>query len=247
MSSSSIRIDLTAEGLKRLVRPVSGSGGFQSLIRSIQASVDRGRQCVELRNRQVERIEAYVTKYGRGGFQGQLDEVLAGLQAARETRGGGVGSGAASAIGRHEFEFRPRPPVGVLATEMERAAGTHAVELRHNRVQRELYDRLAGVYGRDRVGVEIPNGIGGRIDVVVATETGFAFYEVKVGVSARQAIREAVGQLLEYTFWPGTRRAERLVVVGEMELDGAGEEYLRRLRDDVGLGLEYECGRGRDG
>lgn len=53
-------------------------------------------------------------------------------------------------------------------------------------------------------------------------------------------IREAMGQLLEYSHYPGSPSVERMIVVGEGVLDQDGEEYLRRLKDRFNLPIAYE-------
>lgn len=53
------------------------------------------------------------------------------------------------------------------------------------------------------------------------------------------AIRQALGQLLEYAYREGAWNPERLYVVGEAILDAGSKRFLRRLRDDFGLPIEY--------
>ena len=62
------------------MRPVAGSGGFQSLLRTLQGGVSDEKILV-LTPELVERIARYVQSYGGGGFQGRLDAVLAELTA----------------------------------------------------------------------------------------------------------------------------------------------------------------------
>ena len=60
------------------------------------------------------------------------------------------------------------------------------------------------------MGEEIFNGVGGSIDIVLKRPDGFWFYEIKTAKTARACIREALGQLLEYSYWPKTQKAKRL-------------------------------------
>ena len=107
-------------------------------------------------------------------------------------------------------------------------------------MQRALFDRLAREFGAEHVGTETPNGSGARIDVVLRRGAAYWFFEIKTSLSARGCIREALPQLLEYSFWPGTQEAERLVVVGEAALDDQSAEYLSTLRTRFGLPVYYE-------
>lgn len=77
------------------------------------------------------------------------------------------------------------------------------------------------------------------MDVVVRRGGNFWFYEIKTAMSARACIREALAQLLEYSFWPGAQQAEKLIIVGEPSLDEQSEQYLAMLRKQFSLPLEY--------
>jgi hypothetical protein len=89
------------------------------------------------------------------------------------------------------------------------------------------------------VGTEQPNGIGGRIDVVVHTKEKLIYYEIKVGSCIRTCIREAIGQLLEYSYWPSTRIPSELVIVGEAENTGESKQYLSLIGSKIGIKLSY--------
>ena len=41
------------------------------------------------------------------------------------------------------------------------------------------------------------------------------YFEIKIALTAKGCIREALGQLLEYNVYPGEQRASEMVVVGE--------------------------------
>ena len=113
------------------------------------------------------------------------------------------------------------------------------IAVRHSYLQVELYQQLSGKFGYDNVSIENP-WHGNQIDIVVKTNNGFHFYEVKVASSARACIREALGQLLEYAFWPGESHAKKIVVVGEHLLDDEDKQYLAFLQSEFNLPLEYE-------
>ena len=114
------------------------------------------------------------------------------------------------------------------------------LDLRHNELQRTLYEGLVLKHGRKNVGTELPSGVGTKVDIVVRQKNGYWFYEIKTALTPRACLREALGQLLEYAFWPGAQEATRLIVAGESALDKEGEEYLRRLKALFALPIEYE-------
>jgi len=70
---------------------------------------------------------------------------------------------------------------------------------------------------------------------VVKMNNEFWFYEIKTALTPRACLREAIGQLLEYGFWPTTQEPSRFIVVGEGLIDEDGQEYLRRLKKRFSL------------
>jgi hypothetical protein len=115
------------------------------------------------------------------------------------------------------------------------------LDLRHNLLQEALYKRLASEHGKENLRAEQPSGVGTLIDIVVKMKGGYWFYEIKTALTARACLREAIGQLLEYGFWPGAQEPTRLIVVGESPLDLDGQDYLSRLRKRFSLPIEYEA------
>jgi hypothetical protein len=120
------------------------------------------------------------------------------------------------------------------------------MELREALMQKRLYAELCKEYRAADIGTEIPNGIGGFIDVVRKTKTGYVYYELKAGRLLQTCIRKAIGQLLEYSLWPTTQPAGELVIVGETSFDNDSRAYLETLKSRFRLPLQYrqvECPR----
>jgi hypothetical protein len=115
------------------------------------------------------------------------------------------------------------------------------LDLRHNLLQEALYQRLSSKHGLDNVRTEQPSGVGTQIDIVVKVKDEYWFYEIKTALTPRACLREAIGQLLEYAFWPGAQEPTRFIVVGESAIDNDGQEYLTRLRKRFSLPIEYEA------
>ena len=65
---------LPPEAIEALGRPVVGQGGFQSLLRQIQALLVGNE--LTLTPELIGRIVRYVQDYGGGGVQGRLDTIL---------------------------------------------------------------------------------------------------------------------------------------------------------------------------
>jgi hypothetical protein len=137
-----------------------------------------------------------------------------------------------------KFEFKSgcsTKPSGTTATRAEMALD---VRLRQNQIQTALHKHLVDFYGSNEVGTENYNA-GGSVDVVVRRGDRFWFYEIKTSTSARACIREALSQLLEYSYWPGAQIADRLIIVGEPALDDQSKYYLNSLRDHFSIPIEY--------
>ena len=140
------------------------------------------------------------------------------------------------------FEFTPgyRPPVtqADYLTTATRVTGQIEVVLRHRRIQDTLERELNSEVGKN-VARELRNGIGGFVDLIAKRNGKLEFYEIKVARSARACIREALGQLLEYGFWPGAAQPDKLVVAGEPSLDDSANKYLQSLRNDFRIPISY--------
>ncbi len=148
---------------------------------------------------------------------------------------------------RKGFVWSPGNKARVTWTTFERTAQTVEKPLWQNQLQPVLFEHLRSIYG-DCVSGEQLTAHGTYIDVAVLQGDEYTYYEIKPGLSAQSCIREALGQLLEYSYWPGAQRDARLIVVGEAPLDKHAKAYLETLRKRFSLPVEYrqfDMGSGR--
>lgn len=138
------------------------------------------------------------------------------------------------------FTFSPNTFQRTGSTRFTQAEKQIDVNLRHNVIQEALIRRLVSQFGQGNIASEISSGISNKVDVVLKNDNEYWFYEVKTGGSARACIREALGQLLEYSFWPGAQAAAKLIVVGEPPLDENAVSYIDTLGDLFSLPITYE-------
>jgi hypothetical protein len=124
------------------------------------------------------------------------------------------------------------------STTMTSIAKVIDVSLRHNSIRKGLNKYLTTKYGIGSVFSEVA-GPSMRIDMVVESSGRRLYFEIKTGLSARACIREALSQLLEYSYWPGAKEADLLYVIGEAQLDAEAEEFLHRIRKRFGLPIHY--------
>ena len=139
------------------------------------------------------------------------------------------------------FDFKPGFSKKVTTARATLAEKELDLDLRHTRLQEALYRQLTSQYGKDNVRTEQSTGVGTLIDVVVKVKNKYYFYEIKTALTPRACLREAIGQLLEYGFWPGAQEPTRLIVVGETPIDEEGQEYVLRLKKRFSLPIEYEA------
>jgi hypothetical protein len=139
---------------------------------------------------------------------------------------------------REGFVWSPGNKARVTGTTFERSAQTVEKSLRHNQIQPALFEHLKSIYG-DSVSGEQSTADRTFIDVAVLQGGEYTYYEIKTGLSAQSCIREALGQLLEYSYWPGAQLATRLVIVGEPAFDKNARAYLETLRKHFSLPVEY--------
>ena len=108
------------------------------------------------------------------------------------------------------------------------------IDPRHVRLQNQLFSVLRERHGNDAVRYEEAH-----VDLKVAGQEGCAFYEIKTDVTAKQCIRNVLGQLLEYSSYPAERRAQKLVVVGDAPATDGDRSCLRYLREQYSLPINY--------
>lgn len=113
--------------------------------------------------------------------------------------------------------------------------------LLHNALQNALYGYLSGKFGAGDIGTEVPTGASDTsIDIVRRDGKAFVFYEIKTAVSLKKAIREALPQLLEYSYWPSEARAAELVIVTPNDATKEAGAYLKFLRDQFKIPIYHE-------
>lgn len=77
------------------------------------------------------------------------------------------------------------------------------------------------------------------IDLIGRDPECVTYYELKTDPTARMCIRNAIGQLLEYSYYKESSRANCLVIVGEAPATSDDQAYLEVLRKEFGLPIKY--------
>jgi hypothetical protein len=137
-----------------------------------------------------------------------------------------------------EREWRSRegkitPPS--IRTITRKGVPTVSYDPLHQRLQADLLHQLEIQYGKGNVTCEAD-----FVDITVRDGQRTILIEIKTCPHARGAIREAIGQLLEYGYY---RRALGdsldLVVVAPGLLDQQAQQYIQRLRTEFKIPISY--------
>ena len=102
-----------------------------------------------------------------------------------------------------------------------------------------LYKLLCEEHGVENVSSELKTGFGTRMDLAVRTTNGLLIYEVKTYNSLKANIREAFGQLLEYSYWPDNNLAKELIIISHIKATEAMKKYMDLLRAKFRLPIYY--------
>lgn len=108
----------------------------------------------------------------------------------------------------------------------------------HHQISRALEETLKKDF--DEVYAENKTGFKTCIDLVARKGKKINFYEIKTYNDVRTCIRQAIGQLLEYSYFPNRKNADEIFIVTPHEIvDSNMIEYIKNLRKNVGLPINY--------
>lgn len=150
-----------------------------------------------------------------------------------------AGSAPAAPHAPQEFAFVPSVPGAWQSESRRRALEPVIVRFDHKQMQLDLFAKLVAEHGPSCVAAEHVMACGTMADLVVKSADGLIIFEVKTSLEPRACVREAVGQLLEYGFWPGSTLVVRMVVVGPSAIDVETQAFLEVLTRRFALPLEY--------
>jgi hypothetical protein len=137
-----------------------------------------------------------------------------------------------------KFSFTRQQRSLIISREYTTVERETNIDVRHSEIQLKLKAILEKEYGVENVSIENPCG-GNRIDAVVRQKNGFIFYEIKTASNSRSCIRQALGQILDYAYWPGKKKANQMVIVGEYPLSKNGKSYLAFINKEFSLPIDY--------
>ena len=96
---------------------------------------------------------------------------------------------------------------------------------RHNRMQNAIRDILVDSGKYISIDLEV-----NYVDITATTKSGKVhFYEIKTS-PAKASIREALGQIMEYAFYPTGKKADKLFIIAPSQADDLDKQYIQTLR-----------------
>lgn len=106
----------------------------------------------------------------------------------------------------------------------------------HDKMQNAIVEHLRSdpKYGYKHVYIEKS-----RVDVKAVNNLGeWDYFEIKTE-SPKRCVREALGQVMEYAYYPSIERAKNIIIVGDTLPDPSTIQYLDYLRDRFSLPVSY--------
>lgn len=117
-----------------------------------------------------------------------------------------------------------------------RQEGYYVVENAHNKLQQKLYDFLKKKHSQNVVVMEED-----FVDIKLVEDDIITFYEVKPFLTARRCIREALGQILDYSWFVASEETKqiKLIIVGPNEPNNEEEKFISYVKSNLNMDFDY--------
>ncbi|HEY0428167.1 MAG TPA: hypothetical protein VGC76_10330 [Pyrinomonadaceae bacterium] len=138
---------------------------------------------------------------------------------------------------KNRLRTRKASEIQVIKTHIRNIASrSYFVEQKHKKLQLALKEKLIKEFGEDSVVLFEEN----NVDVKLFQTNYIIFYEVKTSSYAANCIREAMGQLLHYSFCDNDSREKKLVVVGQYSPNPNELEFIGYIKSTLKIDFEYK-------
>jgi len=97
---------------------------------------------------------------------------------------------------------------------------------------KNIKNSISEIVPKKKIGVAFSGGVDMAVEISEGCEV---YYEIKTEAKGpHHCIRIAIGQLLEYAYYPPNQLiAKRLVIVSRYALDENGKQYINYIRDTL--------------
>jgi len=119
-------------------------------------------------------------------------------------------------------------------TQIRTVTRSYVAEQKHNKIQEALELILIKKYGKQNVILEE-----NFVDIKLLQNDFITFYEVKSSSYASECIKEALGQILLYSFNDKDIRPKKHIIVGQYEATDNDRKYINFLKQNLRLEFEY--------
>lgn len=139
------------------------------------------------------------------------------------------------------FCFRKGKSKSVIAHHRVRKCGFDFNIRLHSDITEDLEIFLLEVKSIKKEDVSIEKSlVGGRIiDGVIQNSNKYSFFEIKTSSTATSNIRDAIGQLIEYSHLDKNINIEKLIIVGPATMNFEEKLYFNRIKNTLNVNLEY--------
>lgn len=111
---------------------------------------------------------------------------------------------------------------------------SYIAEQKHNKLQLILQNRLINKFGKENVFLEE-----NFVDVKLVQPEHIVLYEVKSSAYASQCVRDALGQLLQYSHNDLDIRPKKHIVVGQYPATDNDLKYIKFVKDNLKVDFDY--------
>lgn len=129
--------------------------------------------------------------------------------------------------------------LSLKASHQRNTYAAKEVTLKHSEIQKHFLQYLQSIHGKQNVKRECRAYGLARIDVVLKEDDGYVFYEIKTYNSLIASIRESIGQLLEYSFYPEIKPVNKLCIVSDVSPNETIKKYLDTLNKIINIPITY--------
>lgn len=119
-------------------------------------------------------------------------------------------------------------------THIRTVSRSYIVEQKHNKIQEALRKQLSEKYGGENVILEE-----NYVDIKLIQPKYLGFYEVKSSSYASECIREALGQVLLYSYHDQDEKKKKIYVVGQYPANEQDNGYIDYIKEKLNLDFEY--------
>jgi hypothetical protein len=120
------------------------------------------------------------------------------------------------------------------APQIRTVTRSYIAEQKHNKIQEALVEILSTKYGKENVVLEE-----NYVDIKLIQPSFINFYEVKSSSYASECIKEALGQILLYSFNDTDKRPKKHIIVGQYPTTENDKKYINFLKQNLKLEFDY--------